>query len=255
MRLGILGCGAIGGAIARFAVEEAGIEEVVLFDQDAGRAGSLAEQTGASVADSVDALTAASDLVVEAASQQAARDHLLPILEAGRSAVVLSMGALADDAFRARLEAAARAHHVKLYLPSGAVAAVDGLKAGALAGVKSVTLVTTKPPAGLGVDVDRWTTLFDGSAREAVEKYPQNVNVAACLSIAGIGFDRTRVQVVADPMATRNSHKVILEGDFGRIRCEVENLPSPENPKTSWLASLSAMATLKRILAPIQVGT
>lgn len=255
MRLGILGCGAIGGAIARFAADEIQIDDVVLYDQETDRADVLAEATGAQAAESVDAMVEASDLVVEAASQQAARDHLLPILEAGRSVVVLSMGALADDAFRDRLEGAARAHAVKVYLPSGAVAAVDGLKAGALAGVKSVTLVTTKPPAGLGVEVDRWTTLFDGSARDAVEKYPQNVNVAACLSIAGIGFDRTRVQVVADPMATRNSHKVILEGDFGRIRCEVENLPSPENPKTSWLASLSAMATLKRILEPIQVGT
>ncbi len=254
MRLGILGCGAIGGALARFAVDQDGIGAVALYDQDETRSDALAQATGAQVAASVDDLVGRSDLVVEAASQQAARDHLLSILEAGRSVLVLSMGALADDAFRKRLEEAARARDVKIYLPSGAVAGVDGLKAGALAGVKSVTLVTTKPPAGLGVAVDRWTRLFDGTAREAVQKYPQNVNVAACLAIAGIGFDRTRVQVVADPMATRNSHKVILEGDFGRIRCEVENLPSPENPKTSWLASLSAMATLKRILEPIQVG-
>ena len=138
--------------------------------------------------------------------------------------------------------------------PSGAICGVDGLKAGALAGIKSVTLVTTKPPKSLGLKVEKWTIVFDGTAREAVKRFPQNVNVAACLSIAGIGFDETRVQVVADPLATRNQHKIIMEGAFGRIRVEVENLPSPTNPKTSHLASLSAIATLKRALDPVQVG-
>lgn len=255
MRLGILGCGAIGGAVARFADGEAQIEAIVLFDVVSEPAVRLAENLDkAATARSVDALIEDSDLIVEAASQQAVRNHLDTILKAGRSVLLLSMGALADDDFRARIAETARVSGAKIYLPSGAIAAIDGLKAGALAGIKSVTLVTTKPPKGLGVEVDRWTVLFDGTARDAVAKYPQNVNVAACLAIAGIGFDRTRVQVVADPLATRNSHKVIIEGDFGRIRCEVENLPSPENPKTSWLASLSAMATLRRILDPIQIG-
>jgi aspartate dehydrogenase len=254
-RLGILGCGAIGSELARFAQEHPALERVVVHDVVAERAAALAERFAkVEAVKDILALVESSDVVAETASQDAVRAHAADILAAGRSVILLSMGALADDAFRSRLESTARQHGSKIYLPSGAVAGVDGLKAGALAGIKSVTLVTTKPPAGLGVDVDKWTVLFDGPAREAVRKYPQNVNVAACLSIAGIGFDRTRVQVVADPLATRNQHKLIIEGEFGRIRCEVENLPSPDNPKTSWLASLSAMATLNRILEPIQVG-
>jgi aspartate dehydrogenase len=254
-RLGILGCGAIGHELARFAQHEPGVSSVPLYDIKRDHAQALAERyPKAAVMSSVDELIEASDLVAETASQEAARTHVPAILEAGRDVMILSMGALADDAFRRHLVATARERGARIYLPSGAVAAVDGLKAGSLAAIKSVTLVTTKPPAGLGVTVDRWTVLFDGTAREAVAAYPQNVNVAACLSIAGIGFDRTRVQVVADPLATNNSHKIIIEGDFGRIRCEVENLPSPANPKTSWLASLSAIATLKRVLDPVQVG-
>jgi aspartate dehydrogenase len=255
LRLGILGCGSIGSSVALFADQETEISAITLHDQDAARATALAKRLkNASIAPDVAALVKASDLVVEAASQEAVRRHLKAVLAAGKSAMILSMGALADDALRNDLLSTARATGAKVWLPSGAIAAIDGLKAGAMAKIKSVTLVTTKPPKGLGVDVDKWTVLFEGTAREAVKRYPQNVNVAAALSIAGIGFDETRVQVVADPLATRNSHKIIIEGDFGRLRCEVENLPSPDNPKTSWLASLSAMATLRRILNPLQMG-
>jgi aspartate dehydrogenase len=255
VRLGILGCGAIGTELAGFAAKQTEVQSVLLFDQDAARSGALAKKIPkARVPSSGEALIKECDFLAECASQEAAKLYLPLAVDAGKSVMCLSMGVLADDKFRARLFDAARAKGVKIYLPSGAIAGVDGLKAGALAQVKTVTLVTTKPPANLGVKADKWTLLFDGTAREAVKKFPQNVNVAACLSLAGIGFDQTRVQVVADPLATRNMHKVIFEGDFGRIRIEVENLPSPANPKTSYMASLSAMATLRRILDPIQIS-
>lgn len=255
MRLGIVGCGAIGHELAQFAQGQAEIQSIVLFDAAPERARALGTRLAkAKVATSGEALVRDSDLVVECASQEAARLYLPLAVQSGKSVMCLSMGVLADDGFRQRLIEAARAKGVKIYLPSGAISGVDGLKAGALANIKSVTLVTTKPPASLGVKVDQWTILFDGTARDAVKRFPQNVNVAACLSIAGVGFDRTRVQVVADPLATRNNHKVIIEGDFGRIRLEVDNLPSPQNPKTSYLASLSAMATLRRILDPVQIS-
>ncbi|HEC88986.1 MAG TPA: DUF108 domain-containing protein, partial [Thermoplasmatales archaeon] len=106
----------------------------------------------------------------------------------------------------------------------------------------------------LGKSYDRRTVIFRGNAREAVKLFPKNINVAANLSIAGIGFDRTKVEIVADPVVTRNSHKILAHGKFGRLRAEVENMPNPNNPKSSYLASLSAIATLKRILNPIQIG-
>lgn len=255
MRVGIVGCGAIGTELARFAARQPEIDAIVLFDLLAERAQQLQRQVPRSrVAASGEALVQTADLVVECASQEAARLYLPLAVGAGRSVMCLSMGVLADDKFRQKLVEGARQKGVKIYLPSGAVCGVDGLKAGALSRVTSVTLVTTKPPEALGVKVDKWTLLYDGPAREAVKRFPQNVNVAACLSLAGVGFDATRVQVVADPQATRNQHKVIVEGDFGRFRIEVENLPAPSNPKTSYLAGLSAMATLRRILDPVQLG-
>lgn len=255
MRVGIVGCGAIGSDLARFAAAQTEIASVLLFDQVSERAESLARGLSKTkVARSGDALVRDSDLVIECASQEAARVFLPLAINAGRSVMSLSMGVFADDKFRVSLVESARKNHAKIYLPSGAIAAVDALKAAALSRITSVTLVTTKPPAALGVKAEKWTLLFDGPAREAVRKFPQNVNVAACLALAGVGFDLTRVQVVADPLATRNQHKVIIEGDFGRIRTEVENLPSPANPKTSYLAILSAMATLRRILDPVQLS-
>lgn len=255
MRLAILGCGAIGGELVRFAAKEPDIEAVILYDVVPERAKAVAAFTkkARAVARPEDLLSEC-DFFAEAASQAAAKEWLPKAVAAGRSLLAMSLGALEDDKFRTKLIQDARKKGVKIYLPSGAICGVDGLKAGALAGLKSVTLVTTKPPESLGLKTDKWTIVFDGPAREAVKKFPQNVNVAAALSIAGIGFDDTRVQVVADPLATRNSHKIIIEGAFGRARIEVENLPSPNNPKTSYLASLSAIATLKRLLEPVQLG-
>lgn len=255
MRVGIVGCGAIGSELARFAAAQPEVAELLLFDQRAEAAEEVARRVPrAKVARSGEALIQGVDLVIECAAQEAARLYLPLAVGAGRSVMCLSMGALADDKFRTGLFESARKKGVKVYLPSGAISGVDGLKAAALAKLTSVTLVTTKPPASLGVKADRWTLLFEGTAREAVRRFPQNVNVAACLSMAGIGFDETRVQVVADPLATRNQHKIIVEGDFGRLRVEVENLPSPQNPKTSYMAILSAMATLRRILDPVQLS-
>ena len=255
MRVGIVGCGAIGTDLAKFAAAQPEIASITLFDQSPERADQLAKQLPkAKVARSGETLVKEVELVIECASQDAAKLYLPLAIGSGRSVMCLSMGVFADDKFRKSLVETARKNGTKIYLPSGAIAAVDALKAGALSRITSVTLVTTKPPAALGVKADKWTVVFDGSARDAVRKFPQNVNVAACLSLAGIGFDQTRVQVVADPLATRNQHKVIIEGDFGRIRTEVENLPSPANPKTSYLAILSAMATLRRILDPVQLS-
>lgn len=256
MRIGILGTGAIGGEIARAVAKWPEVEAIALFDVDAERAKKVASQCAgrAKVVDSGVDLIENSDVFIETATQEAAKAWAPRALEAGRDVLMLSIGALADDAFRAKIEALARSRKRKVYLPSGAIGGIDLIRAASLAELKSVTLVTTKPPAGLGVAVDKWTVVFDGPAREAVAKFPKNVNVAMCLSLAGLGADATKVQVVADPLSTRNQHKVIVEGAFGRARIEVENLPSPDNPKTSYLASLSAIATLRRILDPIQVG-
>lgn len=254
MKVGIVGCGAIGSEVAKAASMMEGVDAVHLFDIDPDATAHLKGLPRAKVARSAKALVEACDLVVEAANKGVVQGPVRDALALGKKVMLMTIGALADDALRDELVALAKKTGGKIYLPSGAVMGVDGVKAAAEADLKSVTLVTTKPPAGLDKKTDRWTMLYSGSAREAVAKFPKNVNVAATLSLAGLGFDQTHVQVAIDPMATRNSHKVIIEGNFGRARIEVENLPSPANPATSYLASLSAIALLRRIVSPIEIG-
>jgi aspartate dehydrogenase len=254
VRVGIIGCGAIGSEVARAASAMDEVTELWLHDVDPDATAALEAVPKAQVATDGDALVAAVDLVIEAANKGVVQKEARAALAAGKKVLLLTIGALAEDALREDLVGLARAHGGKIYLPSGAVMGVDGVKAAAEGNLKSVTLVTTKPPAGLDSDLDKWTLLFSGSAREAIQGFPKNVNVAAALSLAGLGFDDTYVQVAVDPLATRNSHKVIVEGDFGRARIEVENLPSPANPRTSHLAALSTIALLRRIVSPIEVG-
>jgi len=144
---------------------------------------------------------------------------------------------------------------------------LDALKAACAAGVDEVSIQVAKPPAAwkgipfvdsLRIDLDcleRPLTLFDGSAREGVPHFPQNVNIAAVLSLAGIGFDRTRLKVVADPGLTHNTHTIRVSGRTGRFRVELENVPSPENPKTAWLACYSALAALRALASSARYGT
>ena len=254
MQIGIVGCGAIGSAVARSAVTMDGVSAVLVYDIDAHATALLADLPRIKICASGEAVAKACDVLVEAANKGVVETIVPIVLQRGKRAVLLTVGALADDALRNKLLTIARENSGKIHIPSGAVMGIDGVRAAGAAELKSVTLVTTKPPAGLDRPVDKWTLLFSGTAREAVQKFPKNVNVAATLSLAGLGFDETWVQVAVDPLATRNSHKVIVEGAFGRARIEVENLPSPSNPATSYLASLSTIALLQRLLSPIEVG-
>jgi aspartate dehydrogenase len=254
MKVGIVGCGAIGSEVAKAASSMDGVSEVILFDVDPDATNLLRRLPRVRIAKNGAEVVAAADLLVEAANKGVVQKEVKAALEQGKKVMMLTIGALADDKLREELVALAKAKGGKIYLPSGAVMGVDGVKAAAEADLKSVTLVTTKPPAGLDKSLDRWTLLFSGPAREAVQRFPKNVNVAATLSLAGLGFDQTHVQVAVDPLATRNSHKVIIEGNFGRARIEVENLPSPQNAATSYLASLSTIALLRRIVSPIEIG-
>lgn len=253
MKIGIVGCGAIGSEVARAAAAMAEIEELWLYDIDPDAVAMLSD-LDATVAEDPGSLIDAVDLVVECANKGVVQTVVRDALLRGRSAMILTVGALVDARLRDDLGDLARKNGCKLYVPSGAVMGIDGIRAAKEDGLKSVTLVTTKPNQGLELDVDQWTILFDGPAREAVKRFPKNVNVAGTLSLAGLGFEQTHVQVVVDPLANNNSHKVIVEGNFGRARIEVENLPSANNPKTSRLASLSAIGLLRRIVSPIEVG-
>jgi aspartate dehydrogenase len=235
---------------------------------DASRGAALAQEFGVAFVTDVGALVAERpDVVVEAASHEAVRDYAELLLAKGVAVIILSAGALGDDALRARLEHAAAKSGALLYVPSGGIGGLDALKAACIAGVDEVTIAVTKPPAAwkgiayvekLNVDLDHLRAprvLFDGSAREGVPHFPANVNIAAVLSMAGIGFDKTRLKVVADPALKYNTHCIEIKGKTGNISIKLENVPAPENPKTAWLACYSALAALKAAKAPVRYGT
>ncbi len=265
--VGIIGCGAIGTIVAAVAGEHPRVDPLLVYDTKVEAAAGIAAMVGkARVRTSLVEVLAEATLIVEAASIEAARMVLPQALKMGREVLLLSTGALVDDGFRAQMVELASHHGGRIYLPSGAIAGVDGVGAAAGAPLRRVELITTKPPAALagapavvakGIDLHALTepmVVFSGPANEAIRLFPKNVNVAATLSIAGIGAYRTMVTIIADPAANRNTHRIVVEGEFGAMSIELANQPHPDNPATSHLAALSAGAALKRILGPLWVG-
>lgn len=271
MRVGIIG----GGTIARLFLEhirrgDLGDTQVVAIAgrSSASRGKPLADENHIEfVVDLERLLEQRPEVVIEAASHEAVREYGERLLQRGVSVIVLSGGALCDDALRERLERAARQSGALLYVPSGGIGGLDALKAACIAGVDEVTIAVTKPPAAwkgiayvekLKIDLDGLRApqvLFDGTAREGVPHFPANVNIAAVLSLAGIGFDRTRLKVVADPKLAYNTHFIEVRGRTGNITIKLENVPAPDNPKTAWLACYSALAALKLAKSPVRYGT
>lgn len=208
-------------------------------------------------------LIRASDLVVEASTRAHLEEFAPTVLGAGRDLVVLSCGALLDHPEWVTL-AAARGG--RIYVPSGAIAGLDGVKGARVGAVTSVTMETRKPPKGLAgapwivqqqIDLDAIrdeTLVFEGPATEACRAFPANVNVLAALSLAGIGPAQTRTKIYCVPGLTMNRHRIEVRGEFGRVAIEVENVPS-ENPKTGKLSYQSTIALLRDLGAPLRVGT
>ena len=269
-KVGVVGCGAIGAEICKAIDEDSmGFELYAIYDRTDEHIAILKAElknTNPHVLDIAD-MAQHVDLIVEAASQAAVPEVASTALTAGRDVMIMSIGAFADEELRNKMFALAEKHGCEIYFPSGAIVGLDGLKSAMSAEVYSVTLTTQKPPRGLAgapyivrnnIDLDKITSrtvIFEGTANEAVKAFPANVNVAASLSIAGIGFERTKVRVVADPALTTNVHEISVEGEFGKFSTKVENVPSPTNPKTSYLAALSAIATIKKIASSVQIGT
>jgi len=255
MNLGIIGCGAIGTDVARAAEKIKDIKKIYLFDIKPASSKKLCKLITKAEIKPVKDFLGDVDVVFEGASQEAVKEYAEQVLRAGKDLILMSVGSLFDDRFRKKLENIARKKLCKIHIPPGAVCGIDGVLSARVGGLNEVTLVTTKPPSSLGKSLDERTVVFEGSARQAVKKFPQNINVAASLSLAGMGFDNTKVEIVADPVATRISHKILAHGTFGRLRVELENMPNPNNPGSSYMASLSAIATLKSIISPIQIGS
>jgi aspartate dehydrogenase len=270
LKIGVFGCGAIGTELCK-AIDSGhiGVELYAIYDRHEQSTIDLKEQlknTDPKVLEIVEMVKHV-DLVVECASQQAVYEVVPTALHAKCNIMVISVGAFADKKLLDTTFDIAKEYGCKVYFPSGAIVGLDGLTSASAASIYSVTLTTQKHPRSLegapyivqnNIDLDSIkgkTVLFEGMASEAVKAFPANVNVAASLSIAGIGFDKTKVKIIANPALTRNIHEITVEGEFGMFTTRVENVPAPSNPKTSYLAALSAISTLKKIADPLQVGT
>lgn len=252
LRLGILGGGNIGYRIAQsVAAGTLPYRLSMLLERNAEAVERMrALQPDIAVAASLDELARGCDVLVECAASTVVRELIAAARAAGdagpRSIVVLSVGGL----LAVELDAPGPLLHV----PAGAIGGLEAIQALSVEGLDAVELTTRKPPAGLGREIDTETVLFEGSARDAIAQFPKNVNVAIALSLAGIGPDRTRVRVIADPAVERNTHHIRARGPAGEVEFISRNVPFPANPATSYLAALSAIALLKRLTAGLQVG-
>jgi len=268
LKIGLVGCGAIGTEIAKaIDSEEIDADLVAVCDHNPETATALINGLqGKPVKAKLEDLVSLSDLVVEAASQRAVPAIARATLVKGKSLMIMSVGALADLEFYKEVKKLAIEHSSKVYIPSGAISGLDGLKSASIGTIRKVTLTTTKNPSGLegapyikenNIDLKALTgarVIFEGTAAEAVKAFPANVNVAATLCLAARDGE-VQVKIIADPNIKVNRHEILAEGDFGRITTLVENVPSPRNPKTSYLAALSAIATLRSIVEPLKIGT
>ncbi len=254
MKVGILGCGAIANIITNFAAEgKLGVNLEFFYDRDMERAENLASQVDGTVVLNIEDLVEHVDIVIETASTQAVREIVPQILEKGKDVIVMSVGALLDTDLRRNLKNIARKNNCRIYVPSGAIVGMDGVKAASIGKIQKVSLITRKPPKSLGISADTETVLYEGKAKDAVEKFPMNINVAATLSIAcGKEVD---VKIIADPSVDRNSHEVHMVGDFGELKTTTHNMRCSINPKTSVLAAYSAIKLLKSLNENLQIGT
>lgn len=271
MRILIIGCGSIGSVLAKAVHDMPEVDRIYVTDQSKDYALHLIESLEKAryvdnVNDNIVKILGEVDLAVEAASQDAARKFIPFVLENGADVMVMSVGVFADDAFREKCFTLAKKHRSRLYVPSGAICGTDGLHSASAAKIQEVHLITRKGPRGLrgapglkmkGIDIDSLTeptVVFEGNARDASNQYPKNLNVAATISLLGVGFDNTHVTIICDPTTERNAHTLVVKGDFGELRCETQNVPSPMTPSTSYLAALSAVAAIKRILGNVWIG-
>lgn len=250
--IGLIGCGNLGSLIAQGVQKHLSDDYIMAFflDCDGQAAERLAGRCGGRVCQTLPELLAHNpDYVVEAATADTLKEIAEPCLRAGCDVIALSAGALADEAFTARVEAAARKSGKKLRIASGALGGFDLMNAARLSGALSCRIVNLKSPQALGLEdgPQEERVIFSGNARDAIAAFPKNVNVAVAAAFASCGMQDTTVEVHCRPGLELNTHRVELEGDFGRAAIEVASRPSADTPRSSALAADSVVACLQNL--------
>jgi aspartate dehydrogenase len=264
-RVAIAGLGAVGIRVAE--ALDRGIPGFVLAavsarDRDAA-ARRLAHLSRMPPVKSIAELEPLADIAVECAPSALVPEILTPFLRAGKTAIMLSAGALLSNLHLVDL---ARSHGGRIVVPTGALIGLDAVAAAAEGEIRSVRMITRKPVRGLlgapyleksGIDISGLSEakmIFSGTAAEAAVGFPANLNVVVALSLAGIGPEKTMIEIWADPQLTRNTHRIEVDSDSASFAMSIENIPS-ENPKTGRITALSVIACLRKMTAPLAVGT
>jgi aspartate dehydrogenase len=255
----LLGCGNLGRIVAKGIVGGlAGRYRLTaVYDVNPVAVDALAAQCSCEPCHSLDELLAGHpDYVVEAAGPAGLKASAIPVLRAGSDLVILSVGAFADGTFYDEVRSVAEQSGSKVHVVSGAIGGFDVMQAAKLVGSLTASIANVKGPQALegapilegrSLPSDKVVTVFSGNAKAAIEAFPHNVNVAVGLALATVGVDRTAVEVVSEPGRDLNSHRITLEGDFGRAYIEIESKPSPDNPRSSAIAAYAVLAKLKNL--------
>jgi aspartate dehydrogenase len=266
LRVGLAGLGGVGLEVARKLIDGAvpGLVLAAVSVRDADKARKNLPQIGDMIAlRSYEALADDCDIVVECLPPEHFRKIAESAIAKGRLFVPLSVAQLLDNW---DLVARAKEKGARILVPTGALIGLDAVRAAAEGNIKSVTMVTRKPPGGLdgaphlvknGISVKNLKEplkVFDGTARDGARGFPANVNVAAALSLAGIGPDKTRLEIWADPALTRNTHRIDVESEVARFSMSIEGVPSA-NPRTGKIVALSTLAALRGLVSELKVGT
>jgi len=267
MRIGLIGYGTIGRAVAKAirAGQAGSVELAALLVRDAGRvsADEVKQLQCKVTADPDEFFATETGVVVEVAGHAALKLYAERALRSGRDVITVSVGALADDMFLSAIKHAAEAGGRRLLIPSGALGALDAISSAAIGEIEEITLLVRKPPvAWVGTPAeeaamkvtDEAVCVYEGRVRKAAGLFPQNVNVASALSLAGIGFDRTIIRICADPTIKHNMFELHARGDFGELKLELKNRPRPENPKTGYLVVMSVIKAIRRLQDKIIIG-
>ncbi len=246
MRIGILGCGAIGSYVAKKLANRASL---YLFDKSFEKSANLAKEIGANAIKFDELVKEELDIVIEAASQQAVRE-LAPILLQRHDLLICSTGALMDSDLFNSLKKISDQANTKIFIPSGAMVGIDGLNA-IKENVESVSLITRKPAKHFDTQIEG--IIFEGNVEEAVKRFPEEINIAATISLAL--NKKISVKIIADSNIDKNIHSLTAKGKFGEIEVRVESIPLKDNPKSSELAPLSVIATIEKIFSEVKIGT
>ncbi|MFE4199982.1 aspartate dehydrogenase [Aneurinibacillus aneurinilyticus] len=264
IKIGIIGLGTIGHAVASYSMERYAEQIEVKAALVRNESRNYRLPASCLITSDEDAFFAEDmDIIVEAAGHTAVKTYGVRALRHA-SFIVASIGALAEANVLKELRATAAQYHTQLLVPSAAIGGLDRICAMTLEEIDRIELITRKPPvAWYGTfaeekvelsAVSEPTLIFNGTANESALLFPESVNVSAALSLAGIGFENTHVQVYVDPTITRNTHQIIVEGFAGRIELSLQNTPSAHNPKTGYIVAMSIVKVLRQYTNPFVIG-